>query len=123
MTVDSVYHTNLTKFKTDMDNRQKEQLTNRAEVSEKAVEAYLVAEAKKRGLLCLKYSNSNRVGFPDRILLLPGSRVAWVELKSKGKRPSPIQTVRFRELRDQRHQVYVADSRETVDIIFATLGL
>ena len=76
-----------------------------ADVSEKAIERYLVEQAKQNGLLCLKYSNPNMVGYPDRLLVLPGGNVIWVELKSKGRKPTKIQQMRMAELTGMGHLV------------------
>lgn len=90
-------------------------LLKHSEVSEKAIEKHLVKAAKERGLLCLKYSNPSMVGFPDRILILPDSTVAWIELKSKGCKPTKIQRIRHEELRAIGHYVFTFDSKESVD--------
>lgn len=86
-----------------------------AEVSEKAIEAYLIKRVTITGCLCLKYTNPNMVGYPDRLVVVPGGRVVWVEVKSRGKHPSPIQVFRFGELRELGHEVYTVSSREEVD--------
>ena len=40
--------------------KQVENIVRHSEVSEKAIEAYLVKRCKESGLLCLKYSNANK---------------------------------------------------------------
>lgn len=44
------------------------------------VESYLVAQCKERGIWPIKAEHLH-VGFPDRLLLIPGGRVRFVELK------------------------------------------
>ena len=92
-----------------------ENIVRHSEVSEKAIEAYLVRRCKESGLLCLKYSNANTTGYPDRVVCLPHCNVVWVELKSKGKKPTKLQEIRHLELRELGHQVFVIDSKEGVD--------
>lgn len=59
---------------------------------EKDIERALVEKVKKRGGYCLKWVCPGWAGVPDRIVLLPGGRVVFVELKRpKGGRPSPLQ--------------------------------
>jgi hypothetical protein len=96
-------------------------IVNHAEVSEKSIEAYLVARSKELGLPCLKYSNPNMVGYPDRLLVLPGSAVVWVELKSKGKKPTKIQMIRAAELQAMGHTYYCIDSKAGIDDLFNDL--
>lgn len=90
-------------------------IAGHAEVSEKAIEKYLIEQAEANGLLCLKYSNPNMVGYPDRLLVLPGGSVVWVELKSKGRKPTKIQQIRIAGLRRRGHYVWVIDNRKSVD--------
>lgn len=92
-----------------------EHITEHAEVSEKMIEGYLVQEVKNMGGICLKYSNPNMVGYPDRLVCLPGGRVAWVELKSKGKKPTRLQNIRMEDLRSMGFEVHVVDNRQDVD--------
>lgn len=92
-----------------------ENILHHSEISEKAIEKYLVEKVKAGNGVCLKYSNPNMDGYPDRIVMLPGGWTAWVELKSKGKKPTCLQSLRHRVLRGVGQRVYVADSREIVD--------
>lgn len=98
-----------------MNSKSIENLTRRADFSEKAIERYLVDMAKQNGLLCLKYSNANMVGYPDRLLVLPGGGVVWVELKSKGRKPTRIQQLRMAELSAMGHEVKVIDNKADID--------
>lgn len=92
-----------------------ENITRHAEVSEKTIEKYLVWEVRRQGGICLKYSNSNMVGYPDRLICLPCSKMVWVELKSKGRKPAKIQLIRHEELKRLGFDVYVIDSKQGVD--------
>ena len=92
-----------------------ENIVRHSEVSEKAIEAYLVRRCKESDLLCLKYSNANTTGYPDRVVCLPHCNVVWVELKSKGKKPTKLQEIRHQELQELGHQVFVIDSKDGVD--------
>ena len=54
---------------------------------EKEIEKKLTLEAKKRGGLAVKFVSPGFDGMPDRILLMPEGKMAFVEVKSPGKRP------------------------------------
>ena len=95
-------------------------IVNHAEVSEKAIERYLVDEIHKLGGVCLKYSNQNMVGFPDRLILLPGARTIWVELKSRGKHTTALQDIRLRTLNKLGYDTYICDNKEEIDKIIKT---
>ena len=103
-------------------NRQISNIINHADVSEKAIERYLVEQAKLNGMICLKYSNANMVGYPDRLLVLPSGRVAWVELKSKGRKPTKIQLARIAELTGRGHLVKVIDNKGDIDELLSFLS-
>ena len=106
-----------------MKSEQITNITRHAEVSEKSIERYLVARAKKLGLPCLKYSNPSVAGYPDRLLVLPDGQVVWVELKSKGRKPTKLQLMRHTELSGLRHSVKVIDNRAGVDALMDTVAL
>lgn len=98
-------------------------IVNHSEESEKSIERYLVDKAKDLGMPCLKYSNPNMVGYPDRLLVLPDARVVWIELKSRGKKPTKIQLARHEELRRIGHAVRVIDNKADIDELLTTLPL
>lgn len=50
-------------------------------VLEKEIEAKLVKAVKDAGGYCLKWVCPGFAGVPDRIILLPGGRIVFVELK------------------------------------------
>lgn len=89
--------------------------------SEKSIEAYLCKRVKEAGGLCMKYSNPNQTGYPDRVVLMPCGVTHWVELKSKGCKPSKLQTERFRQMEAIGHAVAVLDSKEAVDGFMAVV--
>ena len=95
--------------------RKIEHITRHAEVSEKAIEKYLTDRVKEIGGICLKYSNPNMVGYPDRLVCLPDGRTVWVELKSKGRKPTKIQILRQAELESIGHEVHTIDNKPDID--------
>lgn len=48
---------------------------------EKDIEKSLCRMVGRHGGLCLKWVSPGRAGVPDRIILLPGGRIIFVELK------------------------------------------
>lgn len=88
---------------------------------EKTVEKYLVNEIERLGGLCVKFPPLFFRGFPDRIVLLPGAVIAFVETKDTGKKPRPIQERVHAKLRKLGFRVEVIDSKEGVDNFIMTL--
>ena len=51
---------------------------------EAELEKRLKEEIEKRGGLCLKWTSPGFTGVPDRIVLLPGARILFIEVKRPG---------------------------------------
>ena len=81
---------------------------------EKEVEKRLVTEVKKQGGICPKWVSPGFDGVPDRIVLLPGGRIAFVEVKAPGKKPRPLQIARHKLLTRLGFKVYVLDNEEQI---------
>lgn len=73
------------------------------------MESYLVREVEKMKGLAYKF-NSGKRGVPDRIVLLPGGRIIFVELKAPGGKPRPLQRKRIKDLQELGFRVEVIDS-------------
>lgn len=76
---------------------------------EKNIEHFLVREIEKKGGQALKF-NSTKSGMPDRLILMPGGKAYFVEMKAPGEKPRPLQEKRISELRKLGFQVDVLDS-------------
>jgi len=76
---------------------------------EKQIEKKLITEVKKRGGICPKWVSPGFDGVPDRIVLLPRGKVAFVEVKAPGEKPRPLQVSRHKLLRRLGFRVYVLD--------------
>ena len=81
---------------------------------EKQVEQKLVQAVKLAGGMCPKLVSPGTDGMPDRMVLLPGCRIGFVEVKAPGKEPRPLQTQRHRQLRALGFPVFVLDDPEKV---------
>jgi len=76
---------------------------------EKQVEQKLVKAVKAAGGLCPKFVSPGTAGMPDRLVLLPGGRILFVEVKAPGKKPRPLQIHRHEQLRALGFRVVVID--------------
>lgn len=72
-------------------------------------------EVKKRGGRALKFTSPGMRGVPDRIVLLPGAKTIFVELKAPGEKREPIQLKRAQELWALGYRVYCLDSNAAID--------
>lgn len=83
-------------------------------IDERDVERYLIKECERRGWLCWKFVSPGRRGVPDRIVIRPGS-VAFVEVKRKGGRVSPLQIRRIEELTRRGVAARVVETKGEID--------
>ena len=81
---------------------------------EKTIEQKFVMEVKRVGGLALKFTSPGFDGVPDRIVLLPGGKMAFVEVKAPGEKPRPLQLARHRLLRRLGFWVYVLDEESQI---------
>lgn len=79
-------------------------------MKEKIIEQKLVKAVVTRGGIAPKFVSPGCDGMPDRLVLLPGGKIAFVELKVPGQKPRPLQLVRHKQLRQLGFSVYVLDN-------------
>src|SRR5262245_43717561 len=83
---------------------------------EKAVENYLIAQVEAAGGISAKMTVTGRRGWPDRLVILPGGKIALVELKRpKGGVWSATQKQLFIRLGELGVTLYRLNSTEAVD--------
>lgn len=76
---------------------------------EKLTEQKLVREVKAAGGIAVKFVSPGYDGMPDRLVLFPGGKMAFVEVKAIGCKPRPLQVRRHVLLRELGFLVYVLD--------------
>lgn len=81
---------------------------------EKVIEYKLLTEVKEIGGLALKFVSPGYDGVPDRIVLLPGGKIGFVEVKAPGEKPRPLQLARHRLLRRLGFKVFVLDNPQQI---------
>ncbi len=89
---------------------------------EKALEHKLVTEIKRVGGLALKFISPGFDGVPDRLILFPDGKMAFVEVKAPGKKPRALQKARHRQLRQLGFSVYVLDNTAQIEKIIDEIG-
>lgn len=82
---------------------------------ESTLERRLVREVERIGGLAPKWTSPGNRGVPDRLVILPGGRTVYVEMKAPGKPLHPLQAKWARTLRGMGHRVYKIDSDEDID--------
>jgi len=81
---------------------------------EKLLERKLTEAVKAMGGFAPKLTSPGFDGMPDRLVLLPKGRLAFVEVKRHGEKPRPLQEARHGVLRRLGFKVYVLDDGEQI---------
>jgi len=89
---------------------------------EKFIERKLIQAIKALGGFAPKFVSPGFDGMPDRIVLLPKGRIAFVEVKAMGYKPRPLQISRHGMLKRLGFQVYILDSTENISQILKKMG-
>ncbi len=85
-------------------------------MSEKEIEKKLKKKVEALGCMCLKFESPGYTGVPDRMILIPGGEVIFVELKAPGKKERPRQDYVQEQFRKRGFMVInTVDSIEKVE--------
>ncbi len=81
---------------------------------EKQIEQKLIKAVKAMGGLALKFISPSMNGVPDRLVLLPEGRMAFVEVKAPGKHMRQLQVKQKSKLESLGFQVYIIDDERQI---------
>lgn len=82
---------------------------------EAVIENYLKNQVKKAGGLCLKFISPGYSGVPDRIIIIPGGQVVFVEVKSATGKLTELQKAFGRRLEFFKAEYALVNSKESVN--------
>lgn len=88
-------------------------------IFESDIERKLVTGIEKLGGECIKIGQD---GWPDRLAILPGGSVIWIETKRPDGRVDPLQKWRSAKLRKLGHRVEIPWNKEDVEKLLRDLG-
>lgn len=89
---------------------------------EKELEKKFAGEVKAAGGRAFKFVSPGNTGVPDRIAVLPGGKIGFVELKQKGKRPTKLQNQQIKRLKELGCFVAVLDDDENIGEILENIS-
>ena len=91
-------------------------------MNEKLIEKKLRAGVAERGGKAFKFSSPANAGVYDRIVLMPGGRIWFVETKTTGKKLSPLQDLFRRQVEPMGFQTRLVDSEETLKTFLSEIS-
>jgi len=89
---------------------------------EKIIERKFIQAVKATGGIAPKFVSPGFDGMPDRIVLLSGGKIGFVEVKRHGEKPRPLQESRHGMLRRLGFRVYILDDAEQIGAIIKKIG-
>ncbi len=81
---------------------------------EKLIEQKLVQTVKSVGGIAFKFVSPGFDGMPDRLILFPNRKMAFIEVKAMGCQPRPLQIRRHGMLRALGFLVFVLDDADQI---------
>lgn len=79
-------------------------------MEERRLERRLKTEVERRKGKALKFTSPGWAGAQDRLVLAPGGRAVFVEIKAPGKKLRPLQAKRAAELEELGFEVWAISS-------------
>lgn len=92
------------------------------DMRERFIERKFVEAVKKKGGFAPKFVSPGLDGMPDRIVLFPIGKIAFVELKAAGEMMRPLQVRRKRQLEELGFSVYCVDDVSQIDGVIKEIG-
>jgi hypothetical protein len=88
---------------------------------ETRIENRLKTQVEKLEGISLKFISPGWSGCPDRVVLLPGGKAIFIELKAPGKKAEPLQAYRISQLKDLGFEAYTINSLKGVEEFIRSL--
>ena len=79
-------------------------------MNEKQLEKQFTQAVSKAGGKAYKFVSPTTAGMPDRLVIFPGGKVGFIELKAPGQKARPLQVHRLEELNGYGMYARVLDS-------------
>lgn len=89
---------------------------------EREAEVRLCDGVRKLGGVAFKFTSPGNAGVPDRMIVMPGGRIIFVEVKREGGKPTVRQLAQLRRLRELGCQVFLLVGVAAVDDFLKSLG-
>lgn len=90
-------------------------------MNEKLIERKLREKVKSKGGIALKLYSAYHTGLPDRLVLMPGGKARFAEIKTTGKKPTALQVKAIKELQEMGFDAEVIDNQEKLEHFINTL--
>ena len=90
-------------------------------MKEHEIEEKLRKAVRQKGGLCWKFTSPGTAGVPDRIILMPEGRIAFVETKAPGEKLRKLQEKRKRQLESLGFKVFCLDSARGIPKVISEI--
>lgn len=90
-------------------------------MKESELEKKFTDMVRRAGGKAYKFVSPGNAGVPDRIVVLPGGHIGFVELKKRGEKPRKLQQHKMRELEDLGCFTAAVDSPDAAALVISAL--
>jgi hypothetical protein len=90
---------------------------------EKDIEKKIGTYAKSKDCLYMKFTSPSQRAVPDRLIITKGGVIGFLEVKAKGKKPTPLQMIEMKKLCDNGCHVGWCDNVDEGKAFINTLLL
>lgn len=87
------------------------------DILERDIEKKFKESMESLNCLVFKFTSPGRAGVPDRLVVMPGGRCFFVELKRPGGKLRPLQTFWKNRLEAQGADYFVIDSFDGIEAV------
>ena len=84
---------------------------------ESRVESYLREQVREKGGRCYKWVSPGNIGVPDRIAMIPGGKIGFIECKRPTRDASKTQQIQLDLLADLGFMAFVVENQREVDTV------
>lgn len=91
------------------------------DILEREIESKFTEQMERLGCLVCKFVSPGKAGMPDRLVITPGGKVWFAEMKRPGEKLRPLQEYWRREIENLGASYYVVDSYKAVATVAADI--
>lgn len=84
------------------------------DILEREIEKKFGEEMRLLGCLVCKFTSPGKAGVPDRLVILPGGKVWFAEMKRPGEKLRPLQVFWKRQIEGMGARFFVVDSYDAI---------
>ena len=91
------------------------------DILEREIESKFTEQMESLGCLVCKFVSPGKAGMPDRLVIIPGGKVWFAEMKRPGEKLRPLQVFWKKQMESLGAKYYVVDSYKAIANVAADI--